>query len=259
MAARQHPQRFFALDTVPFMGKQTCDVDPFGDKSRVKSSDGGDVRRMQSTFDQHPTLQDEQLRREALEIIEQNRQALENTANDQAVDTQVLSDIDLIVQLKKRLLDPKADPAHLINVLIFWINLQTSQGLPNHNQVVVNVLQDMKTVFAAQHTPPANVLAQLNATIANVVDQVSNLDYDSTESIVKFVQITGVLFMRDYLLQRRVIYEDPETADVLTTWLYFSHIMRQQLPQTIQSSAMKSDKIFDCMKLLQEKVHVETC
>lgn len=247
----------FALDTVPFMDKRTTDSDPFGDKSRVQSA--STIRQVcKNPISANRVLHNEDLRLQALEIIHQNEKALGTGSEHKDLDPlkkPVCSDMSLIVELKRKLLSESSDPSHLINVLIFWINMQVSQGMPNHNQVVVNVLQDMKTVFLAQKAPSPAIISQLGNVISSLILNLNNSDYDSTQSIVEFIQVTGVSFMRDYLLNRRVVQLNPETADVLTTWLYFQHIMKRQLPQTIESSM--TDQLFDCMKMVEQQVEIK--
>ena len=149
-------QRSFALDTVHFLNRQTTDSDPFGDRDQVASAQPA-ARRFQ-----HTDMMEQQTRQR-----QELRQILEptSTAPQQPTPTvpDVLTDSQLLATIKRQLLD--GNPANLINVLLFWINFQVSRGLPNHNQVVLNVLQDMKNLFVARNTPQPHIVAQLNTVL----------------------------------------------------------------------------------------------
>lgn len=241
----------FALDTVHFLNKRTTDSDPFGDRDQVASKS---VLRNKQT--QHSiatqTLQNELLRDEVQNLLA--------TSDDVVAIPSVpttFSDTQLLINVKKWMLD--SDPANLINVLLFWINFQVSHGMPNHNQCVLNVLQDMKNLFVAQNSPSTSILSQLNQVLCHLVQNSANEDFDSAESIVDFIELVGVYFMRHYLLERQVINNDPESFDLLTTWICFTFIMTRQLPMGLKtnasdlpaSAAQKSKELLQCMQAFE--------
>lgn len=255
----------FALDTVRFLGRKTTDSDPFGDRDLVLSNNANrppTVSRAQHLHESQvglATLHNELLRQEALDILqmrddEPQYATQQNNAN-------VHSDAQLLSGIKQKLLQD--NPANLINVLLFWINFQVSRGIPNHNQCVLNVLQDMKSFFVARRKPESTVVSTLNAILCTVVDNLQNIDYDSTEAVVDFVQEVGVYFMKEYLLERRVILPDIEAFDMLTTWVYFQYIMKRQLPPGTATSLSaapddidQAQQLLNCMKMFEERVDV---
>ncbi len=248
----------FALDTVRFITKRTTDSNPFGDRDEVASQSVLKQKMVQPTIVSQ-TLQNEMLRDEVQSIL-----AEQPVSNLQTSMPSTFSDTQLLINIKKFMLE--GDPAHLINVLLFWINFQVSHGMPNHNQCVLNVLQNMKNLFVAQNNPSPAVLSSLNQVLCNLVQNLNNEDYDSTESIVDFVQLVGVYFMRDYLFERQVITHDLEAFDLLTTWICYTFIMKRQLPMgigdlTIGSNASitaadMSKELLQCMQVFEQKVNV---
>lgn len=235
----QQQQQHFALDTVHFIGRNTTDSDPFGDRDQV-----GSIRSQQPLQQQNPftvTYNNEQLRREAQQILEQ-----QSTVTTTPLPP-VFTDTQLLINVKRQMLE--GNPTHLINILLFWIEFQVSRGMPNHNQCILNVLQDMKNLFVARNMPMQQIVQQLNNVLCSVVQNLNNDDYDGTESIVEFVQIVGAYFMKTYLIERQVVLENLESFDLLTTWVYFQYIMKRQTPPNLDSN----DALLNCMRVFEEK------
>lgn len=256
----KHNNSPFMLDTVGFIKQKTTDSNPFGDRDQVKSQSVLKKKFTQQSVASQ-ILQNELLRDEVQSILAEYDQK----TNEEIPSTvAAFSDTQLLMHIKKFMLE--SDPAHLINVLLFWINFQVSHGMPNHNQCVLNVLQDMKNLFVAQHSPPPPLVSALNQVLCNLVQNQSNEDFDSTESIVDFVQLVGVYFMRDYLFERQVITKDLEAFDLLTTWICYTFIMKRQLPLGLQTAksfvpvtaADMSKELLQCMQIFEEKVNVPT-
>ena len=245
----------FALDTLNFISKKTTDSNPFGDASLVQSN----VASAMPTLSRHvPVTHDEKLRRAALKLIndtvDQNSLAQQSVQQSDA-SPPVYTDMQLIVDVRRRMLEPGANRDNFINVLLFWIRLQVSDGMPNHGKVVVNVLDDMKILFVAKHAPKREVLAQLDAVIKTQISNVDNTDFDSTESIVQFVNIVGVYFMFDYLLLRRVVVNDPTAFDTLSAWLSFKYVINKPVCISGADEQM-SDQLLKCMQSIEKRVNV---
>lgn len=236
------PSAAFALDTVHFLNRQTTDSDPFGDRDLVASA--------QTTHLQPPTMLNEpQLHRPDQNpfLPEPAPPSAERNGHGVAA-----TDAQLLAAVKRQVLD--GNPANFINVLLFWINFQVSRGMPNHNQVVLNVLQDMKNLFVARHAPLPDVVTQLNTILCTVVQNLNNDDYDSTESIVDFVQVVGVYFMKSYLFERQVVLPDAEAFDLLTSWIAFQYVMKRQTTPALENAS--NDEMLECMKTLEERITV---
>jgi hypothetical protein len=236
-----------ALDTVHFLNQRTTDSDPFGDRDKVRSSVHVQ-QRLQEPHQFGVAMRNETLRDEARQILDESARSVEKPAP-----SGVASDCQLLTSIKREILT--GNPANLINVLIFWINLQVSRGMPNHNQCVFNVLQDMKNAFVAKYAPQVGVVQALNEILCAIVKNLNNDDYDSTESIVDFIEIVGVYYMREFLVQRHVILEDPEAIDVLSVWISFQYIFKRQSPAGI-GAYDASKQLLDCMKAFEEHVDV---
>jgi len=253
------PDNPFALDTVRFITKKTTDSNPFGDRDQVASHSLLRQKFSQPSL-QTQTLQNELLRDEVQRILAESEEQIQETASPMAT----FSDTQLLINIKKFMLE--SDPSNLINVLLFWINFQVSHGMPNHNQCVLNVLQDMKNLFVARNAPAPALLASLNQVLCHLVQNQTNEDYDSTESIVDFIQLVGVYFMKEYLFERQVITQDLEAFDLLTTWICYTFIMKRQLPlgptgsltARPASAAEMSQELLHCMQVFEQKVNVPT-
>ena len=255
----------FALDTVRFIKQTTTDSDPFGDRDQVASRSLANNKIQKQSFVSQ-ILQNELLREEVANILAES-----NAEKDEKKDSDpvTFSDTQLLLNVKKFMLED--DPANLINVLLFWINFQVSHGMPNHNQCVLNVLQDMKNLFVAQNSPSPDLVSSLNDILCTLVQNQSNQDYDSAESIVEFIQLVGVYFMRDYLFERQVITKDLEAFDLLTTWICYTFIMKRQLPLVLSNVPQvpvnlteipvngtdMSTELLQCMQVF-EKVNLPT-
>jgi len=261
----------FALDTVRFLGGKTTDSDPFGDRDLVQSNPDASMRMQRQRSQQYAgdvgmaTLHNEMLRQEARKILQDDdviqADQLRQQKNTSAAKS-AYSDTRLLSSVKSALLND-TNPANLINVLLFWINFQVSRGTPNHNQCVLNVLQDMKSVFVASKKPEDNLIIELQAILNTVVDNLHNNDYDSTEAVVDFVEKVGVFFMKRYLLQRGVILADIEAFDMLTTWIYFQYIMKRHtftknanMQHRDSTPEEQAQQLLDCMKMLERQVDV---
>ena len=247
-------QQTLALDTVHFLNQQTTDSNPFGDRDEVRS-----VQTQQRFQQRNPVtaLRAEALRQEAQEILgEPDQHVVAEPASPN-----VSSDCQLLTSVKREIL--AGNPANLINVLIFYVNVQVSRGMPNHNHATLNILQDMKNLFVARHAPQPNIVAQLNSVLCALVQNLNNEDYDSTESIVDFVEIVGCYYLREFLIERQVILLDPEAFDLLSAWLSFQFILKRQMPMGVGAVGVgavgASDvnkELLDCMKMLEEHVSV---
>jgi hypothetical protein len=243
-------QQTLALDTVHFLNQQTTDSNPFGDRDEVRS-----VQTQQRFQQRNPVtaLRAEALRQEAQAILDQ--QPVHDYQHTTTMPANVSSDCQLLTSVKREML--AGNPANLINVLIFYVNVQVSRGMPNHNQATLNILQDMKNLFVARHAPQPNIVAQLNSVLCALVQNLNNEDYDSTESIVDFVEIVGCYYLREFLIERQVILQDPEAFDLLSAWLSFQFILKRQMPMgaTVGGSDVNKE-LLDCMKMLEERVSV---
>lgn len=238
-------QQPFALDTIRFISQKTTDSNPFGDRDQVTSLQAAPHQLQQHQF---PTsFQNEQLREEARQILETSQQLVQTPLPP------VFSDSQKLISVKQQIL--QGDPDKLINVLLFWIEFQVSRGMPNHNQCVLNVLQDMKNLFIARNSPQQPIIQQLTDILCSLVQNINNDDFDATESIVDFVQVVGVYFMKSYLIERQVVNVDPESFDLLSTWIYFQYIMKRQIPVDANANDV-GKQLLDCMKVFEERVSV---
>jgi len=255
--SRQDP---FALPTIDFICQKTTDSNPFGDKSRVKSDHVGP--HAHAALPTTAALAESHRLRDLGARALGHRQAESHTAaNSRPLDDDG-GDLQLVKSIKQRLLH-ESNPANLINVLLFWINFQVSRGMPNHIQCVLNVLQDMKKLFVARNTPSNAVLEDINDILCALVNNVGNDDYDSTESVVAFVQVVGAYFMRDYLIERHVVLEDANATDMLTTWVTMQYILTNKMPLAAPNAHAEQDgkkdtvvEILKCMSRVDEEVQL---